>query len=111
MNLFDLVRIIRPRPSGDSQLHSEVRQAVLVAVLKNPISVLAGPVAEARLRAGEDASFDELGLDSLARLTLAIDLNSLGYPISEVDIDTSGGVEGLTRFLVQRWPGVRVTDM
>jgi hypothetical protein len=81
--------------------HAEVRGLVVAAVLRNPLAALAEPGAKDRLIAGKDVTFDELGLDSLARLTLATDLDEQGFAISEVDVNEAGGIDGLTRLLVR----------
>jgi hypothetical protein len=78
-----------------------VRELIVAAVLRNPLMAIAEPGARDRLLAGEDVSFDELGLDSLARLTLAGDLDEAGFPISEVEVTEAGGIEGLTRLLLR----------
>jgi hypothetical protein len=94
----------RRRRSGHREQgsrHAEVRGLVVTAVLRNPIAAIADPGAKERLLAGADVTFDELGLDSLARLTLATDLDQVGFPISEVEVDESGSVDGLTRLLLR----------
>ena len=81
--------------------HDEVRALVVAAVLRNPLAALAEPGAKERLLAGADVTFDELGLDSLARLTLAADLDEQGFAISEVDVNEAGGIDGLTQHLLR----------
>jgi hypothetical protein len=78
-----------------------VHALVVQAVLRNPLTAIADPGAKERLLAGDEVSFDELGLDSLARLTLAVDLNESGFDVSELDIDEAGGPNGLTRLLLR----------
>jgi hypothetical protein len=80
---------------------AELRELVVTAVLRNPLSEITDPSVRDRMLAGEDVTFDELGLDSLARLTLATDLDAAGYPISEVEVNEAGSVEGLARLLIR----------
>ena len=49
-----------------------------------------------------DVRFDALGLDSLARLTLAVDLDERGYAISELEVNEAGSIDGLTDHLLRR---------
>jgi hypothetical protein len=84
-----------------SPRYDEVRALVVAAVLRNPLAALAEPGAKERLLSGEDVTFDELGLDSLARLTLASDLDEQGFAISEVDVNEAGGIDGLTQHLLR----------
>jgi hypothetical protein len=91
----------RARRSRRSSRQAELREVVVAAVLRNPLTGLAEPGAKERLLAGGDVTFDELGLDSLARLTLATDLDQQGFPVSEVDVNEAGGVDGLTRLLIR----------
>jgi hypothetical protein len=86
--------------AADTALYAEVRGLVVAAVLRNPILGLAEPGTAERLAAGDDVTFDALGLDSLARLTLATDLDEAGFAVSEVDITEAGSIDGLTRVLV-----------
>lgn len=82
-----------------------LRALVVAAVLRNPIVDVSDPEAVSRMRDGQDVSFDELGLDSLARLTIAVDLNDEGFPIAEQEVDEAGTVDGLTR-LLGRFPTI-----
>lgn len=84
---------------AQAALRSEIRGLVVAAVLLNPLAAIAEPGAKERLLAGEDVSFDELGLDSLARLTLAVDLDEKGFPISEVEVNEAGSVDALAEHL------------
>jgi hypothetical protein len=80
---------------------SEIRRLVVDAVLRNPLAAMAEPTAVERLVAGGAVTFDELGLDSLARLTLAVDLDAHGFAISEVEVNEAGSVDQLVRHLVE----------
>jgi acyl carrier protein len=52
-----------------------------------------------------DATFDELALDSLSRLTLAACLDSdHGLPIAESDVAAAGSVRQLARLLAEHYP-------
>jgi acyl carrier protein len=77
-----------------------VRQLVVDAVCRNPLAEVSDPEVLARLADGEDVSFDELGLDSLARLTIAVDLDEHGFAISEVEVSKAGTVDGLVTALL-----------
>jgi len=91
----------RKSPTGLkwTERQAEIRELVAAAVLRNPLAAVAEPGAKERLIAGDDVTFDELGLDSLARLTLAVDLDEHGYPISEVEVNEAGSIDGLTVLL------------
>jgi len=88
---------------GRSRKHdailADLRELVVSAVLRNPLSELTDPSVRDRMLARRDVTFDELGLDSLARLTLAIELDTAGFPISEVEVDEAGSIDGLARLL------------
>ena len=86
---------------GDDARLAEVRGLVVEAVLRNPLAAIAEPGTKERLLAGEDVTFDELGLDSLARLTLAVDLDDHGYAISEVEVNEAGSIDALTLLLIR----------
>ena len=85
--------------AGDLHRYASVRQLVVDAVARNPLAALAEPRTIERLTSGEDVTFDELGLDSLARLTLASELDAHGFAISEVDVDEARSIDGLSRRL------------
>ena len=101
MSLFDRWKEGGGRQQARSTRAAEVHALVVEAILRNPLTAIADPGAKERLLAGDEVSFDELGLDSLARLTLAVDLNESGFDVSELDIDEAGGPDGLTRLLLR----------
>jgi len=68
-------------------------------VLRDPLSDLTDPSLRQRMLDGEDVTFDALGLDSLARLTLAVHLDAHGFPISEVEVNKAESIDGLARLL------------
>jgi acyl carrier protein len=87
--------------SAEAALRAQIRGRIVTAILQNPLAAIAEPGAKERLLAGDDVSFDELGLDSLARLTLAVDLDEQGFPVSEADVNEAGSVDALAAFLCQ----------
>jgi len=87
------------RSRKQDAVSAELRELVVTAVLRNPLSDLTDPSVRDRMLAGRDVTFDELGLDSLARLTLATDLDTAGFPISEVEVNEAGSIDGLARLL------------
>jgi hypothetical protein len=87
---------------GGAERRTEIRAVILEALHRNPIAGMADPGAYERLMAGEDVSFDELGLDSLALLTVADDLDGAGFPVSGHDVDEAGSIDQLTRLLLRR---------
>jgi acyl carrier protein len=89
----------RMRRRAQTDRYEQIRAIVVQAVLRNPLTAVADPGAKDRLLSGADVTFDELGLDSLARLTLAVDLDEQGFAISEVEVNDSGSVDALTRLL------------
>lgn len=89
------------RSSRLAAREQEIRSIVVEAVLRNPLAALSDPRAKERLKTGHDVTFDELGLDSLARLTLAVDLDGHGFPVSERDVNDARGINGLTRRLTE----------
>jgi acyl carrier protein len=102
--VFKRVKRILRSPSTaavtDDRL-ADIRRLVVDAVRANPLAGIAERGAIERLIAGDDVTFDELGLDSLARLTLATDLGEHGFAISEVEVNEAGSIDGLTRVLLQ----------
>jgi hypothetical protein len=88
-----------------------LRSLVVASILADPLSELADPTVRDRLISGEgDVTFDELGLDSLARLTLAARLDAdHGYPVSESDVARGGSVAGLVA-LLRTLPPPAATD-
>jgi hypothetical protein len=98
---MSLFRPFRSRRDADhSARFLEIRAHVVAAVEANPLYEIADQAARRRLRSGEDVSFDELGLDSLARLALASDLDGVGFAISEREVGEAGSIDGLTRLLM-----------
>lgn len=87
-------------PPTDSEA-VRVRQLVVDAVRRNPLAEVSDPQVLSRLADGQDVSFDELGLDSLARLTIAVDLDEHGFAISEVEVSEARTVDGLASLLVR----------
>lgn len=83
------------------EVDPELRALVVAAVLRNPIVDVADPQVTARMQAGQDVGFDELGLDSLARLTVAVELDGHGFAISEQEVNEAGTVDGLAALLAQ----------
>jgi len=77
------------------------RRIVVEAVHENPVAVIADPTMRARLDDPDaDCTFDELGFDSLARLSLAVHLDAEhGIQISEQDVEQHGSVVRLATFL------------
>jgi len=94
------IRGWRARRRERSSRETELRAIVVAAVLRNPIADASDPGVVSRMQAGQDVTFDELGLDSLARLTLAVDLDSQGYAVSEEAVDRARTVHGLARLLL-----------
>jgi acyl carrier protein len=94
------IRGWRARRRERSSRETELRAIVVAAVLRNPITDASDPEVVTRMRAGADVSFDELGLDSLARLTIAVELDHKGYAVSEEDIGRARTVDELTRILL-----------
>ena len=86
------------RPNGLEAMR--VRGLVVDAIRRNPLAEVSDPEVLARLADGDDVSFDELGLDSLARLTIAVDLDEHGFAISEVEVSDAGTVDGLVTVLL-----------
>jgi len=86
----------KPLPAID-----EYRRIVVQAVLQNPVTVIADDASRARLDdPSADCAFDELGFDSLARLSLAVHLDAEhGIQISERDVDEHGSVMRLATFI------------
>jgi acyl carrier protein len=83
---------------------SPAREAVVSAVRSVLIAGLADPDAIARLDdPALDVTFDELGLDSLARLSLAVALyTDHGFAISEEEVVRAGTVGRLAQHLARR---------
>jgi acyl carrier protein len=77
------------------------RRIVAEAVLANPVTVIADESTKARLSdPTADCTFDEIGFDSLARLSLAVHLDAEhGIQISEQDVGESGSVMRLAAFI------------
>jgi len=89
------------RDSGTVEHSARIRRLVVESVLANPLAAVAEPATIERLKSGGDVTFDELGLDSLARLTLATELDEHGFAISEVDVNASVSIDGLTQRLIR----------
>jgi len=89
------------RSTARSAEQDRLRAVVIACILADPLSELADPSVRGRLELGsEDVTFDELGLDSLARLTLATRLDGdHGYAVSESDVAAAGSVVRLTDLL------------
>jgi len=83
--------------------HDRLRALVVASILIDPLSELTDPSVRERLMSGEgDVTFDQLGLDSLARLTLATNLDAEhGYPVSESDVAGAGSIAGLVALLAK----------
>jgi hypothetical protein len=88
------------RAPGPDEHTVRIRRLVVESVLTNPLAAVAEPATIRRLKSGDDVTFDELGLDSLARLTLATELDAHGFAISEVDVNESVSIDGLTQRLM-----------
>lgn len=84
----------------DDPGRAQVRELVVAAVLRNPLAEIAGPDVMDRLTAGADVTFDELGLDSLARLTVAVDLDEHGFAVAESDVNDAGSIDRLVDVLL-----------
>lgn len=89
------------RDRGPEAVDPELRELVVAAVLRNPTLDVSDPEVTTRMKAGQDVSFDELGLDSLARLTIAVDLDEQGFAVSEQEINEARTVDGLARLLAE----------
>jgi hypothetical protein len=91
----------RERALDAAARNDRLRAAVIACILADPLSELTDPAVLERLRSGRgDVTFDELGLDSLARLTLAVRLDTEhGISLSESDVVGAGSVMRLTALL------------
>jgi acyl carrier protein len=91
----------RERALAAASRNDQLRAAVVACILSDPLSELTDPAVLGRLRSGiDDVTFDELGLDSLARLTLAVRLDTEhGYALSESDVVGAGSVTRLAALL------------
>jgi len=94
-------RLLRGKREIPASRRSQIRGIVVNAVLANPLDVIGDPGAKERLLAGLDLTFDELGLDSLARLTLALELDVHGLSVSESDVNGARSIDGLVELLVR----------
>lgn len=81
------------------EVPQDLRTIVIETIRRNPLGEVSDPLVLEHMDAGEDVSFDQLGLDSLSRLTIAIDLGELGFDLSEVDVEKARTVDGLARLL------------
>jgi acyl carrier protein len=85
---------------------AHARNAAVVALRGVVIDGLADPEALQRLADPKaDVTFDELGLDSLALLTVAAALDGdFGYAVTEEDLESASSVKGLVRLLTRMTP-------
>jgi len=88
-----------------------LRALIVSSILADPLSELTDPTVRDRLVRGDgDITFAELGLDSLARLTLAANLDAEhGYPVSEAEVAEAGSIERLVT-LLSALPRRAITD-
>jgi len=81
------------------QVH--LREQLVAAIAANPVAQLLDPAVLARLSDPEfDPTLDELGIDSLSALALAIDVGDrLGVTLTEEELRGGARLSELVKFL------------
>lgn len=85
---------------------SDPRALAIAALRANPVVFLSEEQAQALRDPQHDLSFEDLGMDSMARMELSIWLElELGLEASESTIQEIGSVAGLASFIGERLGG------
>jgi hypothetical protein len=84
-----------------SERRALLRGALVAAIAVNPVAQLLDPTMLARLDdPGYDPTLDELGIDSLSALALAIDIGErLGVTLTEEELRGGARLSELVEFL------------
>ena len=90
----------RPRARHDAQ-RREARRVLAALLAASPVGAAGDPMLVARLSdPDQDATLDELGLDSLALLSLAVELElRLGLAVTAEDLTDAGSLDGIAALL------------
>lgn len=81
-------------------MNIEIKRIVFNALKSNPLAFIPDIDEQKISDADFDLSFDQLGMDSLAKMELIIWLEiEYGIEINEVDLDNLKSLNGLTNFI------------